>query len=116
MPGKKGIPGRKGIQGQPEMYDEHKKRVNISLTPTAVERLDALAGSMDVSRSELIEQVARGTIPLLTNSQAHRLGESSEKKLPLPVTKSTEEGKVNLEPAPNWPPNWLNKSLNGRHS
>lgn len=75
MPGKKGTPGRKGIQG-PEMYDEHKKRVNISLTPTAVERLDALAGSMDVSRSELIEQVARGTIPLQINDQAHRLGES----------------------------------------
>lgn len=77
MPGKKGIPGQKGIQGQPEMYDEHKKRVNISLTPTAVERLDALAESMDVSRSELVEQVARGTIPLLTKQQAHRLGKSS---------------------------------------
>jgi len=97
MPGKKGTPGLKGMKGQPEMYDEHKKRVNISLTPTAVERLDALAGSMDVSRSELIEQVARGTIPLRLNDEAHRLGESSANTKPNSLIKSTDSGSTKGE-------------------
>ena len=96
MPGKKGTPGQKGIQG-PEMYDEHKKRVNISLTPTAVERLDALAGSMDVSRSELIEQVARGTISLQINDLAYRLGKSSANTKPNSVINSTDESSIKGE-------------------
>lgn len=94
MPGKKGIPGQKGIQGQPEMYDEHKKRVNISLTPTAVERLDELAELMDVSRSELVEQVARGTMSLLTKEQAHRLGKSSALTKPNSRLKSKDLGNI----------------------
>lgn len=90
------------------MYDEHKKRVNISLTPTAVERLDALAGSMDVSRSELIEQVARGTIPLLTNNKAHRLGESSANTKPDSVLKSTDKNSMKGEkPKENKQPSFI---------
>lgn len=77
MPGKRGKKGQKGIKGQPIMYDELKKVVAVSLTPTAVQRLDVLAESMDVTRSELIEQVARGTYPVFDNKQAERLGESS---------------------------------------
>lgn len=107
MPGKKGTPGQKGIQG-PEMYDEHKKRVNISLTPTAVERLDALAGSMDVSRSELIEQVARGTIPLRINDKAHRLGESSANTKPNSLILSTDSGSTKGEkPKENKQPSFI---------
>ncbi len=82
------------------MYDEHKKRVNISLTPTAVERLDALAGSMDVSRSELIEQVARGTIPLRINDLAHRLGESSANTKPNSLSNSKDLGSTKGEKPP----------------
>ena len=56
--------GKKTSQGYPELYDEVKKRVNLSLTPTAIAGLDELAAELDLSRSELVERVARGIIPL----------------------------------------------------
>ncbi|WP_088243840.1 ribbon-helix-helix protein, CopG family [Calothrix rhizosoleniae] len=40
-------------------YEEPKERVNISLTSTAIENLDLKASQMGVSRSELIELIAR---------------------------------------------------------
>ncbi len=46
------------------MYDELKSRINLSLTPTAIEGLDVLAAEREVSRSELIELVGRGKIAL----------------------------------------------------
>ncbi|MGV0028418.1 hypothetical protein ACFE35_25795 [Phormidesmis priestleyi ANT.L61.2] len=36
----------------------------LSLTPTAVEKLETLASEFSLSRSELIEQIARGMIPI----------------------------------------------------
>lgn len=36
----------------------------MSLTPTAIARLDKLAQEFNLSRSELVEQIGRGTIPL----------------------------------------------------
>lgn len=80
---KKAQKGLKSQKGQPEYYDELKKRVMVMLTPTAVERLDILANSMDLSRSELIEQFARGTSRLPTAAEVQRLGES------LPIPKSS---------------------------
>jgi len=56
--------GNKRTRGIPELHDELKKRVNFSLTPTAVEGLDLLAADRGLSRSELIEQVGRRIIPL----------------------------------------------------
>ena len=73
------------------MYDEHKKIVAVALTPTAVKRLDALADSLDVSRSELIEQVARGTSPLISPVKVERLGKSLPIQQPSSATNSTEE-------------------------
>ena len=56
--------GKKTSQGYPELYDEVKKRVNLSLTPTAIAGLDKLSQELDLSRSELVEQIGRGLIPL----------------------------------------------------
>jgi len=48
------------------------------MTPTAVRRLDH-AGRWNVSRSELIRQVAKNH-PAQINDQAHRLGNHSQYK------------------------------------
>ena len=56
--------GKKTSKGYPELYDEVKKRVNLSLTPTAIAGLDKLAEEFNLSRSELVEQIGRGLIPL----------------------------------------------------
>lgn len=58
--------GRKKLRGQPELYDEVKGQVNLSLTATGVKGLDELAKQMGLSRSELIEQVGRGLLPVLS--------------------------------------------------
>ena len=69
-----GKKGQKGSRGQADMYDEVKGRYNMTLTPTAVKGLDALAKSMNLSRSELVEQFGRGKIPTLTPDLAIQLG------------------------------------------
>ncbi len=56
--------GQKKSKGVPELHDEVKKRVNLSLTPTAIAGLDKLAQEFNLSRSELVEQIGRGMIPL----------------------------------------------------
>lgn len=52
--------GQKRIKGEGILWDEPKKRVSIVLTPTAIEGLDKMAQSLNISRSELIEMVGRG--------------------------------------------------------
>lgn len=59
--GKKGYPN---IPGIPQIWDEVKKKVGIALTPTAAEGLDRLAKEYNLSKSEFIEQIARGIIRL----------------------------------------------------
>jgi tartrate dehydratase beta subunit/fumarate hydratase class I family protein len=54
--------GRKRIKGEGILWDEPKKRVSIVLTPTAIEGLDKMADSLNISRSELIEMVGRGDL------------------------------------------------------
>ncbi len=56
--------GQKKLKGVPELHDEVKKRVNLSLTPTAIAGLDKLSQELNLSRSELVEQIGRGLIPL----------------------------------------------------
>jgi hypothetical protein len=46
------------------LYGELKKPTMISLTPTASGKLEALASEFSLSRSELIEQIARGMISI----------------------------------------------------
>ncbi|MDJ0569937.1 MAG: hypothetical protein QNJ53_12950 [Pleurocapsa sp. MO_192.B19] len=57
--------GQKKLKGIPEIHNEVKKRVNLSLTPTAIAGLDKLSKSINLSRSELVEQIGRGLIPLV---------------------------------------------------
>ncbi|MFM6209852.1 ribbon-helix-helix protein, CopG family [Planktothrix sp.] len=45
-------------------HGEIKAGVSIGLTKTAVEGLDKLADQMGMSRSELVEQIGRGLIPV----------------------------------------------------
>ena len=76
--------GKKTSQGYPELYDEVKKRVNLTLTPTAISGLDELAAELDISRSELVEQVGRGLIPLAEQKSLSEEFEFSPiKSLPL---------------------------------
>ncbi len=56
--------GQKNLRGKPEKWDELKKRVNIMLTPTSINGLDTLATSLGMSRSELVERIGRGIIPI----------------------------------------------------
>jgi len=61
--------GRKKLRGQPEIYDEVKGQVSLSLTKTSVQGLDEIATSMGLSRSEFVEQVGRRLIPVLTSAE-----------------------------------------------
>ncbi len=54
--------GRKKVKGVPELHDELKKPVNLSLTPKAIEGLDTLAAQLRLSRSEIVEQIGRGLL------------------------------------------------------
>ena len=54
--------GQKSLRGKGQLYDHIKLPTTVSLTPVARQQLDALARSFNLSRSELIEQIARGVI------------------------------------------------------
>ncbi|MEG5136898.1 MULTISPECIES: hypothetical protein [unclassified Microcoleus] len=54
----------KSIRNQPEMYDEIKKSCTFGLTKTAIKKLDSLSQRYGISRSELVERIARGLIKL----------------------------------------------------
>lgn len=51
-------------RAQPEAHGEKKQRMNIMLTPTAASTLDTRAEAMGISRSELIERLARELVQL----------------------------------------------------
>jgi hypothetical protein len=51
--------GRRSLQGVGDIWTEPKKRVNLALTPTAVQSLDAKAVEQGISRSEVVERFAR---------------------------------------------------------
>lgn len=57
--------GHKRVKGVPELHNELKTRVNLSLTPTGIDGLDALAAKRRLSRSELVERIGRGQIRLM---------------------------------------------------
>ncbi len=58
----------KRTKGVPELHDELKKRVNLSLTPTAIGGLDFMAAELGISRSELVEWIGRRKILLATQN------------------------------------------------
>jgi hypothetical protein len=61
--------GQKKLKGQPEIYDEVKGQVNLSLTRTGVEGIDDLSGAIGLSRSEFVEQIGRRLIAVLTSEE-----------------------------------------------
>lgn len=52
----------KSTRNIPEIYDQVKRCRSIALTDHGVELLDKLASEKGLSRSEFIEQIARGII------------------------------------------------------
>lgn len=60
-----GRPGKKSQRHQGEVYAETKSlQVILLMTPTGKASLDALATASSMSRSELIEQLARNLLNL----------------------------------------------------
>lgn len=57
-------PKHKSMRNQPEIYDEIKQVRSFSLTKTAINELDSVTKIYGISRSELVEQIARGLIKL----------------------------------------------------
>jgi len=60
--------GHKSQRGKPEFYETLKQRYNLTLTPTGAEGLDAIASSLGISRSELVERIGRGIYPVVVTS------------------------------------------------
>ncbi|MBD2001405.1 ribbon-helix-helix protein, CopG family [Leptolyngbya sp. FACHB-541] len=58
--------GQKKLRGQPEIYDEVKGQVNLSLTRSGVQGIDELATAMGLSRSEFVEQIGRQLISVVS--------------------------------------------------
>jgi hypothetical protein len=64
--------GKKAVKGIPLFHDEVKQTHGIKLTDTAWKKLGEIAKALKISRSELVERIARGdaeAIALLTQSQ-----------------------------------------------
>ena len=60
MKGKQKLIKGKPKKGEPRTgYEEQKERVNLSLTPTAILFFDAIAERLNISRSEVLERIAR---------------------------------------------------------
>lgn len=55
----------KSERGVPEIYTEKKDRVSVSLTKTAAQLLNDLSSDFQLSRSEFIEQIARGYFKII---------------------------------------------------
>ena len=52
--------GFKKAKGEPAYWDEVKRNLNLSLTPTAIDGLTSLAEAHELSKSELVERIGRG--------------------------------------------------------
>lgn len=55
--------------GRPPSYGKKKSRVTLSLTETSVDGLDRLAEMFNLSRSEFVERIGRGVIPIAISPQ-----------------------------------------------
>lgn len=88
---------RPRTKGEPAFYEEMKKRAGISVTPTALEGFDEHAAAWDVSKSELIERIGRGIIPLLSPQEVERLGESLTSTKPSSMSNLTGKGSIKDE-------------------
>ena len=58
--------GQKGMKGVPDnSYGELKLRATISITKTALNGLDNLSRSRNISRSELVEKIGRNLLEIV---------------------------------------------------
>lgn len=64
--------GIKTSKGKPIFYAEKKRRVNLTLTPTASEGLEKFAQALNLSVSEFIERIGRGLIPVLAKDSVEQ--------------------------------------------
>lgn len=76
---------RKHPQADKKSWGENKNQVTIMLTPTATKALDTRAEMLGISRSELLERIARQLTPTndmaLSNEELQILGEALEPPL-----------------------------------
>lgn len=56
-------------EGRRPSYEAKKSRVNLSLTEVGVDGLDILAQTFNLSRSEFVERIGRGLIPIAITPQ-----------------------------------------------
>lgn len=70
--------GQKKLRGQPEIYDEVKGQVSLSMTRTGVRGLDDLAAMMGLSRSEFVEQIGRRLIAVLSMEDQESIQQALE--------------------------------------
>jgi hypothetical protein len=54
--------GKRGKRGEGLIYDEKKKKLNLTITPNGIALLDAKAKEEDCSISTLIEEFARSSL------------------------------------------------------
>lgn len=73
-------------EGRPPRYGKTKTRVNLTLTDDSISGLDAIAAALSLSRSELVERIGRGLIPLysvaLSEEERVSLGKDSDNLSP----------------------------------
>lgn len=71
--------GKKRVKGEPVFYSEIKRNTMLTLTDTAKHLLDERARELGVTRSELVEQFARGIIQLPGQEQSTKKRKRSQK-------------------------------------
>ena len=54
--------GHKSRAGVGDSYGEVKKDINLTLTPTAIDALGEKAKELKISKSELVERLAKGKL------------------------------------------------------
>ncbi len=59
--GKKNL---RSIKGVGDYWGEVKRSLNLTVTPTAIEGLENLAKAHQLSKSEFVERIGRGIIPV----------------------------------------------------
>lgn len=59
--------------GRKPKHGEGVVRFNMSLTPTAKEKLDARAKALGTTRADLIEKFARGELPLEESREVNQV-------------------------------------------
>jgi hypothetical protein len=63
--------GHKSTSGVGDLYDERKRNINLTLTPTAIDALEEKAEELELSKSEFIERIARGNLSTSYNQDTN---------------------------------------------